>query len=136
MVKESPPGRRPFSPATRAPRSSLSKNNRLALRLLGIPAVAVIGFVVFNGMRGRFELPTCDSEQAKHTLSEVLKQLNYQPLRYEPIKTVSSDKETVVCNAVLPLRDGASVVLDYSFYWEGSKANMRYSVSHKAPQGS
>jgi hypothetical protein len=38
----------------------------------------------------------------------------------------------VVCNAVLPLPDGANVAIDYSFYWQGDKANMKYSVSRKA----
>jgi hypothetical protein len=36
-----------------------------------------------------------------------------------------------VCNAVLPLSDGGKVVIDYSFYWQGSQANIRYSVTRK-----
>jgi hypothetical protein len=36
---------------------------------------------------------------------------------------------------VLPLPDGASVAADFTFYWQGDKANMKYSVARKAPGG-
>jgi hypothetical protein len=105
---------------------------RFALRLVGIPALAVAGVLIYSGLRDRFVLPQCDSDRAKQTLSEILKQLKLEPVRYEPITTVSSNKEKVVCNAVLPLPDGANVVADFTFYWEGNKANMKYSVSRKS----
>jgi hypothetical protein len=133
MAKESASGKRIAAAASGTGRSGLSKNNRLAIRLLALPVLAVAAVLIFNGMRDRFALPECDSESAKRSLSDILKQLNFEPLRYEPIKTVSSSKESVVCNAVLPLPDGATVVLDYSFYWQGSKANMKYSISRNAP---
>ncbi len=47
----------------------------LALRLLGLPVIAVAAVLIFNGLRERFALPECDSDRAKQTLSEVLKQL-------------------------------------------------------------
>ena len=50
------------------------------------------------------------------------------PPRYELIKTISSSKQEVVCNAVLALPNGSNIAIDYSFYWSGSKVNMRYSV--------
>jgi hypothetical protein len=37
-----------------------------------------------------------------------------------------------MCKATLPLPDGGNVVIDYSFYWQGSQANIRYSVTRKA----
>jgi hypothetical protein len=104
---------------------------RLAFRLLGIPALAVAGVLIYSGLRDYFVLPACDSERARQTLSEILQQLKLEPVRYEPIKTVSTSKEQVVCNALLPLPDGANVAVDYTFYWQGSKANMKYSVSRK-----
>ena len=131
MATENPPPR-PASPRATA-RPPLGKNNRMALRLLGLPAVAVAALLIFNGLRDRFTLPTCDSATAKHTLSEVLAQLKYEPVRYEPIKTVSSSKDEVVCSAVLPLPDGATVALDYSFYWKSNKPTMKYSISRKTP---
>ncbi len=109
---------------------------RLALRLIGIPAVAVAGVLIYRGLRDHFVLPECDSERAKHTLADVLTEMKLAPARYEPIKTVSATKDQVVCNAVLPLPGGGSVVADYTFYWQGNTANMRYSVSRKAPSGS
>jgi len=127
MANANPPPKRPD--VGRSPRGG---NQRMAFRIIGLPILAVLAVYLFNGLRDYFALPACDSERAKQSLSEVLKQLQLEPLRYEPIKTISSGKEEVVCSAVLPLPDGASVVADYSFYWQGIKANMKYSISRKA----
>ena len=115
------------------PRSSPPQRPyRLALRLIGIPAAAVAGVLIYRGLHDHFVLPECDSARAKKTLSDVLTELKLAPLRFEPIKTVSSSKDQVVCNAILPLPDGGNVTVDYTFYWEGGKANMKYSIAHKA----
>jgi hypothetical protein len=105
-------------------------------RLIGIPALAVAGVFIYSGLRDRLALPECDSDRAKHTLADVLKQLKMEPTKYEPIKTVSSTKNDVVCSAILPLPDGGNVAVDYTFYWQGDNANMRYSVARKAPGSS
>jgi hypothetical protein len=134
MASVNPPPKRPLpgAYADRAARPPRSGNRRLAFRLLGLPIVAAVAVYLFYGLRGYVVLPQCDSERAKQSLSEVFKQLKLEPLRYEPIKTISSNKDEVVCNAALPLPDGATVVADYSFYWQGSKANMKYSISRKS----
>ena len=106
---------------------------RMAMRLIGIPAAAVAGVLIYRGVRDRLVLPECDSGRAKHSLADVLKQLQLEPTQYEPIKTVSTSKDQVVCNAVLPLPGGGSVVADYTFYWQGSSADMKYSISRKRP---
>jgi hypothetical protein len=109
----------------RAPRS------RSAARLIAIPLIGVVAGLLYYGLHDRFFLPACDSDRAQRTLADVLKQLKFEPGRYEPITTVSSNQTQVVCNATLPLPDGGNVVIDYSFYWQGSQANMRYSVTRK-----
>jgi len=116
------------SPPPRAP----ARPYRFMLRLIVIPVAAVAGVFIYSGLRDYFVLPECDSNRAKHTLADVLKTLKLEPLRYEPIKTVSSSKEQIVCSAVLPLPDGANVTVDYTFYWEGNKANMKYSIARKS----
>ncbi len=108
----------------RHPRSRL-------VRLIAIPLIAIVVGLLYYGLHDRFFLPECDSERAKRTLADILKQLRLEPSRYEPIKTVSSSKTQVTCNATLPLPDGGIVVIDYSFYWQGSQANIRYSVTRK-----
>jgi hypothetical protein len=110
-----------------------AKSRRLALRLIAVPLIVIIAALLYHGLRDRFFLPECDSERAKQTLADVLKQLKLEPLRYEPITMISSSKTQVVCNATLPLPDGGSVAVDYSFYWQGSQANMKYSVARKTP---
>jgi hypothetical protein len=109
-----------------------ARPTRFMLRLIVIPAVAVAGVFIYSGLRDYFVLPECDSSRAKHTLADVLKELQLYPVRYESIKTVSSNREQVICSAVLPLPDGAAVAVDYTFYWEGNKANMKYSISRKS----
>ena len=132
--------RKPSSPirARRwsAPGSSPSRFRRLAFRLIGIPVLAVAGVLIYRGLHDRFVLPECDSARAKDTLADILNQLKYQPLRYEPIKTLSSSKQEVVCNALLPLADGANLNVDYSFFWQGNTAEMKYSISRRPAQSS
>jgi hypothetical protein len=142
MTDRNSPSQRPrTSRFTRWPATTSSAgSNRLALRLIGIPVLAVAGVLIYRGLHDRFVLPECDSSRATNTLADVFKQLKITPLRYEPIKTVSSSKEKVVCNALLPLQDGSNVNIDYSFFWQGSNAEMRYSISHQpagaeAPRG-
>ncbi len=121
--------RRWSRPATPSPRP---RPYRFALRLIGIPALAVAGVLIYSGLRDRFTLPECDSDRAKQSLAEILRQLKLEPVRYEPITTVSSSKEKIACNAILPLPGGANVVAGFTFYWQGDKVNMQYSVSRRS----
>jgi hypothetical protein len=118
------------------PRSSPKRPYRLAFRLIGIPIIAVAALVLYRGLRAHLVLPECDSATAKQTLSKVLKELKLEPLRYAPIKTISSSQDKVVCNAVMPLPDGGNVVADYTFYWQGNRADMRYSIHREAAKSS
>jgi hypothetical protein len=134
MAADKPP-LRSTSPArfTRLPDlpSSSRPPYRFALRILVIPVIAVVGVFLYSGIRDRLVLPECDSDRAKKSLAEVLRQFKYEPTTYAPIKTVSTTKDQVVCSAVLPLPDGSSVAADFTFYWEGDKANMKYSVARR-----
>jgi hypothetical protein len=116
------------------PSSPRARPYRFALRLIGIPAAAVAGVLIYRGLHDHFVLPECDSNRAKQTLADVLKELRLEPTRYEPITTVSGTKDRVVCNAVLPLPDSATVALDYTFYWDGGTVHMKYAVTRQAPK--
>ena len=113
------------SPQPRNPRS------RSAARLVAIPLIGVVAGLLYYGLHDRFFLPECDSDRARRTLADILRQLKLEPSGYAPITTVSSGKTQVACRATLPLPDGGNVVIDYSFYWQGSQANIRYSVMRK-----
>ncbi len=139
MADDNPPplrARRWTPPPSAEVRSSPRKSYRFVLRLLGIPILAVAGVFIYSGIRDRLVLPDCDSDRAKKSLAEVLQQFKYEPTKYEPIKTVSATKDQVVCSAVLPLPDGSSVAADFTFYWQGDKATMKYSVARKATDNS
>jgi len=105
--------------------------SRLPLRLIGIPAVAVAGVLIYVGLRDRLFLPECDSARARNTLAAVFLDLKMTPVHYEPLTTVSSSKSEVSCKATLPLDGGGEVDIAYRFFWDGSKANMNYTVSRR-----
>jgi hypothetical protein len=105
-----------------------NRRRRLIVRLLALPFLAAAAFVLFNGVRDYLELPQCDSDHAKEWLGQALQPFNFGPPHYESVKTISSSKQEVVCNAVLALPNGSNIAVDYSFYWSGSKVNMKYSV--------
>jgi hypothetical protein len=111
---------------------SLYSRYRSAFRLAGLAVAAAATMFLYRGIRAHFVLPECDSQTAKQTLAQVLKELKLEPLHYAPIKTIASTKDKVVCNATMPLPDGATVVADFTFSWQGSKPNMRYSI-HRVP---
>jgi hypothetical protein len=139
MADDTPPplrARRWTPPPSAGRSSSPRKSYRFVLRLLGIPILAVAGVFIYSGIRDRIVLPECDSDRAKKSLAEVLQQFKYEPTTYAPIKTVSTTKDQVVCSAVLPLPDGSGVAADFTFYWQGDKASMKYSVARKAPDDS
>ncbi|SRR5579885_2676374 len=133
---DEPPRRRTFSRLPMPPTPPCGGSNRTVFRLIGIPILAVAGVLLYQGIRDRFFLPECDSQHARESLAQVLKQFNLEPLRYEPLRTVSTSKREVICSAVLPLPDGSNVSVDYTFVWQGDKVNMRYSVARKPAQGS
>ena len=139
MATDNPPPKA-TSPArfTRLPDlpSSSRPPYRFALRILVIPVIAVVGVFLYSGIRDRLVLPDCDSDRAKKSLAEVLQQFKYEPTTYAPIKTVSTTKDQVVCSAVLPLPDGGYVAADFTFYWQGDTANMKYTVARKATDDS
>ena len=113
-------------------RPSLYSRNRWAFRIAGLAIAAAATGFLYYAIRTYFVLPECDSWAAKQTLAQVLKEMRLEPVRYAPIKTLSSTKDKVVCSAAMPLPDGATVVVDYTFSWQGRRPNMAYSI-HRAP---
>ena len=111
-------------------------SNRLLFRLIAIPALAFAGVLIYRAVQERFALPACDSTRAKSTLANVLDQLRAGPVGDEEIKTLSTDKTKVVCNALLPQLDGGTLNLDYNFFWQGSNVEMRYAISRRGANSS
>jgi len=95
-------------PQDASSQQSVHQPMRRTLRLLVIPLIGVVAALLYYGLHDRFFLPECDSDRAKRTLADILKQLKLEPSRYAPITTVSSGNTQVVCNAVLPLSNGGT----------------------------
>jgi len=134
MAQDNPPPRPPAAPHSSRAGSSTRRPKRLLVHLIAIPVLAVAGVLLYCGLHDYFVLPACDSSRARDTLADVLKQLKMEPLRYEPVRTVSTSKNEVVCSAALPLADGTNAYVDYSFFWQGTTSSMKYSVSRRPPQ--
>jgi hypothetical protein len=115
--------------------STPATSNRALFRLIGIPALAVAGVLIYRGVQERFTLPDCDSARAKSTLTNVLNEMRVGPVTDAAINTISTDNKQVVCNLLLPMSNGGSVDVDYRFFWQGNKPTMKYSISLKPPQG-
>jgi hypothetical protein len=125
----------PAEPAAK-PQSKFaqSKLYRIAMGIFGIIALVLGANQVYTAVRSNYVLPDCDSQRAKDTLSGIFKEHKFEPTRYESVKTVSSGKDEVVCNAVMPLPDGANLIADYTFFWDENKsAKIKYSMHRKAP---
>jgi hypothetical protein len=140
MADDNPPSLRARRwtppPSSSGGRPAPYKSYRFIFRLLGIPILALCGVFIYRGVHDRIVLPECDSSRAKNSLAEILKQLKLEPTTYAPLKTVSSTKDDVVCSAVMPLPGGGYVAVDYTFYWQGDTANMKYSVARKTTDDS
>jgi hypothetical protein len=106
----------------------------MLFRLIGIPALAFAGVLIYRGVQERFTLPACDSSRAKSTLNELLGQLKAGPLQEDAIKAISTNKQQVVCSVVVQQSGGVAFNIEYTFFWQGNSAEMRYSISRKAPQ--
>jgi len=52
-----------------------AKRSRSAARLIAIPMIAAVAALLYWGLHDRFFLPACDSDRAKRTLADILKQL-------------------------------------------------------------
>jgi hypothetical protein len=118
---------------SRAPTPPRNNASRTLFRLIAIPVLAIGGVLIYRGLQERLTLPDCDSSRAKSTLDQLLGQLKAGPLRDESIKTISASKQQVVCNVTLP-SDGTLTNIDYTFFWQGSAVDMRYSISRKPAQ--
>jgi hypothetical protein len=110
-----------------------SKFRRIVWGIGGLIAIAVGATQLYSAFQGVLFLPGCDSQNAKDTLSGIFKEHKFEPTGYDSIKTISSSKDEVVCNAVLPLPDGANLIADYNFFWEGKTVKVKYSMHRKAP---
>jgi hypothetical protein len=126
--KTSAPAAAP-APAAK-PRSKLV---RVLSGIAGLIAIAVGASQLYSVYKSFNVLPECDSKSAKDTMAGIYKEHNFEPGDYTSIQTVSSDKDHVVCNAVLPLPDGVNLIADYDFFWEGSTVKVKYSMHRKAP---
>src|SRR6516164_3715939 len=106
---------------------------RSALRLITVPLIAIVVALLYYGLHDRFFLPECDSERAKRTLADILKQLRLEPSRYEPIKTVSSSKTQITKAAChIHPRGGSRRISPSCRSWCGRRSSGSRLVNRRA----
>ena len=119
-----PPNARPPLRARRwsVPRPPPPNNsNRMLFRLIGLPALAFAGVLIYRGVQERFILPACDSSRAKSTLNELLDQLKAGPSARRCDQDGFHEQEQVVCSVVVQQSGGGTVELNYTFFWQGNR---------------
>ncbi|MBV9704672.1 MAG: hypothetical protein JO163_18235 [Methylobacteriaceae bacterium] len=103
---------------------------------MGVLAGALIaiaaGVKFFGGIWESNHLPGCDSQRARDTLSDIFKEKKLSPTGYNQVKTVSEANDKVVCQADLAMPDKGTIHVEYEFFWEGPKREIKYSIT--APQ--
>ena len=90
-----------------------------------IGAVAVVlGVMIFAGnLIQANELPHCDSDRAKDTLSDVLKTNKVDAKAYDSIEQVAASDAEVSCKATLSLNPSGKLDLAWRFFWKDKDAN-------------
>ena len=107
-----------------APRRTLMQWLQIIVGGLVTIVFAVIGIAKFAT---RNDLPACDSSQATDTLSEIFKEHKVEATKYDAIKGLTSDKDLVTCNAVLTLKTGGKLDIDYKMF--RNDAGMRLEIT-------
>lgn len=122
-------------PAPQGPFKGRTANRLYRWASIGLVVVGVIlAILIFAGqMIESGELPDCDSDRARNTLSDVLKANDVEATAYDRIDTESTGKDEVACSAVLSLKDGGKLDLGYRFFWTDKKASYEITSWTKQP---
>jgi hypothetical protein len=88
---------------------------RLVLSIFTVAAFVLIGLakIITWG-----DLPGCDSDGVKSGLSDIFKQANLEFSRYIQIKTMTTTKEEITCNATLAKSAGGTGDFDYRVFFD------------------
>jgi hypothetical protein len=103
-----------------AVRAKKSLKARLLVWLMigGVGVFAVLALLAVAGTIMQIgALPECDSQKSRDTMSDVFSEQKISLTKYNEIKTISSSKDEVVCQASLAIKGGGTLIADYTFYW-------------------
>jgi hypothetical protein len=100
----------------------------------GIALIIIVGLIMIANYITKDDLPGCDSNDAKSSLSDIFKSKNIQATRYNEIKTVSTSKEEILCTASLTLQDASLLEIDYRFYFEDKTKKIQITAARDKPK--
>jgi hypothetical protein len=98
-------------------------------RILAVVGIVLFAMIALGRYLERNELPACDSQRARDTLSDIFKQQNVDATAYDQRRTVSSSDNEVVCVARLTVRGGSHVSVDYRFFRDGEAQRISYTIT-------
>lgn len=99
-----------------------------ARRILAIATIVVTALILLGTLLTAGDLPGCDSDDARDSLSDRFQEAGLDMRRYDEISTVSETEDEVVCAATLTTADGETAYVDYRFYREGEDQMIEYSI--------
>ena len=98
-----------------------------------IVVIAVLALKYITAYTTSGDLPACDSQGAKDGLSNIFKQAKIDFSRYISIKTLTSTKEEITCNAVLAKSAGGTADIDYRLFFEEKVARVVVTRAEDKP---
>ncbi len=108
-----PSGGTPAPAQAPKPPSKLMKWVNLIAAIFIIGAIAL---VLLAKLITRNDLPYCDSQVTRNTLSDIFKSKSIEVKRYDSTSTLSSTAELVTCAASFTLVDDNKAEIEYSIY--------------------
>jgi hypothetical protein len=134
MTDQGPPPAPPMPPAETPPITARSPAVRRIPILVAIALLVIAALIAAANYITRNDLPKCDSRNAKDSLSDIFQAKNIDAKRYNEIKTVSTTKEEVLCNATLTLQDDSVLEIDYRFFFEGGTKKVQITAAREKPK--
>lgn len=110
--------------------------NRVFKWISGAIAVAavIVAVLTFAGnMLENGQLPECDSDRARDTLSDVFQANSIEATGYDKISTEKSGEEETTCTAVLSLKGGDKLDVGYRFFFKDKKPSYEITTWNRRP---
>ena|SRR5665647_1073699 len=117
-------------PAETKPQPAWQKHLKIAAAII---VLALIAFKWIGNYTSAGELPGCASDDVKGGLSNIFKEAKLEFSRYIDIKTLTTTKEEITCNATLAKSAGGTADFDYRIFFQDKVARVVITRAEDKP---